>query len=256
MKLVTWNVNSVKARHERLLAWLDNHEPDVLCLQELKSVEENFPHLDVRSRGYHIAAYGQKTYNGVAILSREPLTEVSRGFGDAEEEDPQARLISGVIKGVQVICGYFPNGGEVGSDKYEYKLRWMRRLHTWISANADMSGQVALCGDYNVAPYDSDINRLEEWAGSSLCTEEVREALTQLHALGFTDVFHKYHPDGGIYSWWDYRQLGFPKNNGLRIDHIYASESLAIRSVNAYVDRDERKGKRPSDHAPVVVEFS
>jgi exodeoxyribonuclease-3 len=255
MKIVTWNVNSVKARHERLLSWLERHQPDVLCLQELKCVEEKFPALEVRALGYEFAAYGQKTYNGVAILSRTPISEVTRGFDDGVE-DPQARLITAQVQGVHIICGYFPNGGEVGSDKYIYKLAWMKRLNRWVQKHCDLTKDVAICGDYNIATLDSDVNRMHEWGDGSMCSPEGREALQELREMGFIDAFQKYHPEGGVYSWWDYRQLGFPKNNGLRIDHIYATESLATRSTDAYVDRDERKGKKPSDHAPVVVEFS
>ena len=255
MKIVTWNVNSTKARHERLLSWLERHNPDVLCLQELKCVEENFPALEVRGLGYHFAAYGQKTYNGVAIISRHPIDEVTRGFDDGVQ-DPQARLITGKVEGVHIINGYFPNGGEVGSDKYVYKLAWMQRLNQWVAKHCDLETDIAICGDYNVATLDADVNRMHEWGDTAMCSPEGRQALKDLRDMGFIDAFQKHHPEGGIFSWWDYRQLGFPKNNGLRIDHIYATPSLAARSQKAYVDRDERKGKRPSDHAPVVVEFA
>lgn len=256
MKLATWNVNSVRVREERLLRWLDAHEPDVLCLQELKVVDEKFPQLVVKEHGYYSLTHGQKTYNGVAILTKSEPKNVIVGFDDGDEEDAQARLISAEIDGVNIISAYFPNGSSVESDKYVYKKAWMKRLRALLDRRYSKEDSVALCGDFNVAPFDDDIAFLTKWAGSTLVTDEIRARLEDIRAFGLEDVFRKYHPDGAVYSWWDYRMLGFPKGNGLRIDHIYATASLAARSTGAYVDRDERKGKQPSDHAPVVVEFS
>lgn len=255
MRIATWNVNSIRARGERLQRWLERASPDILCLQELKVTEDAFPFELLRDSGYHAAAHCQKTYNGVAILAREPLADVTHGMDDGVD-DPQARLVAARVGGWHVISAYFPNGQHVGSDKYAYKLSWINRLHDWLTRRFDASSPVVLAGDFNVAPYDEDVARLDEWAGSVLCHEDARAALERIReGLGFVDVFRKHHPEGGIYSWWDYRQLGFAKGNGLRIDHVYATAPVAERSLEAHVDRDERKGKSPSDHAPVVVDF-
>ncbi|MEM7433974.1 MAG: exodeoxyribonuclease III [Myxococcota bacterium] len=256
MKVATWNVNSIRARRQHLIDWLDAFRPDVLCLQELKVVDDDFPIDAVRECGYGAETYGQKTYNGVAILSRTPLTNVIRGFDDGGEADPQARLIRGDLDGVTVISAYFPNGGEVGSDKYNYKLGWMSRLRAALSGRYDPSkDSVALCGDFNVAPNDDDIGRPQQWRQSVLACDEVREALDGLASFGLSDVFRAFHPEGGVFSWWDYRGRGFERGNGLRIDHVYATKPLAARTTGAVVDREERRKKSPSDHAPVIVEF-
>ncbi len=261
MKIASWNVNSVRARLERLLAWLRKVDPDVLCLQELKCTDEAFPHDAIShacrqagEAGYHAAVFGQKTYNGVAILSRSAPAEIELGMAD-DADDPQARLISALIDGFRVFSAYFPNGGEVGSEKWDYKLEWMRRLLEHFDHRASPSDRIVLCGDFNVAIDDSDVARPEQWAGSVLCHDDVRDALERLRDWGFVDVFRKHHPEGGIYSWWDYRMLGFPKNDGLRIDHVFATAGPASRCTSAEVDRDERKGKKPSDHAPIVATF-
>jgi exodeoxyribonuclease-3 len=255
MKVATWNVNSIRARRQHVIDWLDARQPDVLCLQELKVTVDDFPFDEVKECGYEAAVFGQKTYNGVAILSREPLSEVTEGIAD-EEDDPQARLISARVDGVTIISAYFPNGGEVGSDKYDYKLRWMKRLRTQLERRFDTaSDQVALCGDYNVAPFDDDIGRPKEWRSSVLANDTVREALDDVVSVGLEDVVRPFHPQGGVFSWWDYRGRGFERGNGLRIDHVYCTPSLAKRTVGAVVDRQERARKSPSDHAPVVVEF-
>ena len=255
MKLSTWNVNSVRAREERLLAFLDREEPDVLCLQELKVEDKSFPYELVESKGYHAEVLGQRTYNGVAILSREKPDAVSRGMGD-DADDPQARLIETTTNGVRVISAYFPNGKEVGSDKYAYKLEWMDRLLQRLQTTASPDEPLVLCGDFNVAPDERDVAMLERWADSVLYHHEAREALERIRAWGFTDVFRAHREEGGLYSWWDYRMLAFPKGNGLRIDHVFATEPMARRSTDARIDRNERKGPKPSDHVPVIVEFT
>lgn len=254
MRIATWNVNSVNARRERLLAWLARSRPDVACLQELKCEDALFPHDAVREAGYHAAVHGQRTYNGVAILSREPAAEVTTGLLDGVT-DPQARLIAATIAGVRIVCVYVPNGGEPGSEKLSYKLDWLARLEHYLRLRHDPAQPLALCGDLNVAPEARDVARPEEWAGTVLCLPNVRSALARIGEWGLTDCFRALHPEGGHYSWWDYRMLGFPKNNGLRIDHVLASAPLAARATSASIDRDERKGQRPSDHAPVLVEF-
>jgi exodeoxyribonuclease-3 len=256
MKVATWNVNSIRARQQHVIDWLYAAQPDVLCLQELKAPAADFPFAEVRECGYEAAVFGQKTYNGVAIVSRLPLTKVQEGFDD-DEDDPQARLISAEVEGVTVLSAYFPNGGEVGSDKYDYKLRWMERLRALLGRRFDAkTDQVALCGDFNVAPSDDDIGRPAEWRDSVLACDSVREALHAVASFGLDDVFRPFHPQGGVFSWWDYRGRGFERGNGLRIDHVFCTAKLARRTVGAAVDRQERARKSPSDHAPVVVEFA
>lgn len=256
MKVATWNVNSIRARRQHVLDWLDAAEPDVLCLQELKVTDAEFPYDEIQERGYEAAVFGQKTYNGVAILSRHPIENVVRGIDD-EHDDPQARLISGDVGGLTILSAYFPNGGEVGSDKFEYKLRWMSRLRALLGRRFDLeSDQVALCGDFNVAPFDDDIGRPAEWRSSVLACDPVRGALNEIASFGLHDLFRPFHPTGGVFSWWDYRGRGFERDNGLRIDHIYGTRKLAERTLGAIVDREERGRKSPSDHAPVMVELA
>lgn len=254
MKLVTWNVNSIRSRRDRLIAWLGEHQPDVVCLQELKCTDEQFPYEDVATAGYQAAVYGQKTYNGVAILARETPRDIRRGLND-DDPDDQARLMSAEVAGVRVISAYVPNGQTVGSEKFAYKLAWLARLRKMFDREFDPAQPVVLAGDFNVAVTDKDVADPDAWAETVLCTPEVREAMELVRQWGFVDVFAKFHPEGGIYSWWDYRQLAFPRNRGLRLDHVYATPAFAERCSAARVDREERKGEKPSDHAPVIVEW-
>jgi len=256
MKVATWNVNSIRARQQHVIDWLDAARPDVLCLQELKVTEKEFPFDELRDCGYEAAVFGQKTYNGVAIVSRLPFDDVHKGLDD-DEDDPQARLISAEIEGVTIMSAYFPNGGEGGSDKYDYKLRWMERLRAHLERRFDPDGlELALCGDFNVAPADDDIGRPDEWRESVLACDSVREALARVASFGLEDVVRPFHPPGGVFSWWDYRGRGFERGNGLRIDHVYCTPKLAARTIGAIVDRQERGRKSPSDHAPVIVELA
>lgn len=255
MRVVTWNVNSIKARRERALRLLERLSPDVLCLQELKVTDDAFDREAFEAAGYHAAVHGQKTYNGVAILARTPPEDVAVGLDDGVD-DPQARLIAATIDGLRVLSAYFPNGGEVGSDKFAYKLAWMRRLAAHLSDRFSPGDPVVLAGDFNVAVDETDVAFPDRWADSVLCHPDARAALERVRgALGLVDLFRAHHPEGGIYSWWDYRQLAFPKGDGLRIDHVYGTAALASGVTEAFVDRDERKGKQPSDHAPVVVDL-
>jgi exodeoxyribonuclease-3 len=254
VKLGTWNVNSVRARLERLLRWLDAHRPDVLCLQELKVSDEDFPFDEVRAAGYHAAVHGQRTYNGVAILSREEPLDVARGFDDGGSDDA-ARLIAARVAGVSVVCVYVPNGGELGSDKWSYKLDWLRRLRAWLERHHRADELLALCGDLNVAPEARDCSDPVAWEGTVLYHPEARAALRGVTDWGLVDAFRLKRPEPGLYSWWDYRMLAFPKNVGLRIDHVFVTRALGDRCTSAAIDRNERKGKQPSDHAPVMVEF-
>lgn len=254
MKIATWNVNSVKARKERLIAWLARHQPDVLCLQELKTQDAGFPHAEVNAAGYRAATHGQKTYNGVAILAKTEPADVQIGLGD-DVDDPEARCIAATVDGVRVMSLYVPNGQRPDSDKFVYKLAWLQRFEAYLQAQCRPDTPLAVCGDLNIAPDDLDAARPAEWNGTVLCVPQVREAFQRLLSWGLTDTLRLHHPEGGVYSWWDYRMLGFQKNNGLRIDHILATDALATRCRAATVDRDERKGVKPSDHAPVIAEF-
>jgi exodeoxyribonuclease-3 len=253
MRIATWNVNSIRARHDRLLAFLGRHAPDVLCLQELKVETDEIPLDEIRALGYQAAVHGQRTYNGVAILAKAPIEDVRTGMGDADE---QSRLIAGTVAGIRIVCAYFPNGGEKSSPKFAYKLEWMKRLRAHLSATYTPETPLALCGDFNVAPTDLDVKNPEAWRDSVLACAEARAALTDVRAFGLIDTLRKHRPEGGLYSWWDYRMLGFPKNDGLRIDHVDVTASLAARSTGVTIDREERKGKQPSDHAPVIADFS
>jgi exodeoxyribonuclease-3 len=253
--LATYNVNSIRARLERLLSWLSRERPDIVCLQEVKVTDEGFPRLELEAAGYQCAVHGQKTYNGVAILSRMSLVDVAAGMGDGVD-DPEARLISARAGGLRVVSAYVPNGQVVGSEQWEHKLAWLERLRRYLDRTARPDEPLVLCGDFNVAPEDRDVARPEEWAGTVLTHQDGRRALRALLGWGLTDAIRLRNPDGpGPYTWWDYQMLGFAKGNGLRIDHILVTRPLAERCTDAYVVREERKGKKPSDHAPVVAVF-
>ena len=259
MRLATWNVNSVRTRLRRLVAFLGRHQPDALCLQELKVQDGQFPFAEVRAAGYHAAIFGQKTYNGVAILSKEEPQDVVRGFGDGED-DPQARFIAATVGGVRVFSVYVPNGQEVGSPAYQYKLRWLGRLRTYLDTHHTAGEPIAIGGDYNVAPDDRDVHDPLAWKDQVLCTDAERAAFAHVCAFGLTDSLRHLLGDKPTpFTWWDYRNLGFPKNLGVRIDHFLVSAPLLGRCTEAVVDREERKTNKtdkedkPSDHAPVLV---
>lgn len=254
MKIATWNVNSIRARLDRLIAWLGRTAPDVVGLQELKVASEEFPFDAMRAAGYHAAVHGQRTYNGVAILSRSEPRDVVFGMS-GDPADDQARLVAATVDEVRVVSAYVPNGQLVGSDKWAYKLSWLARLGAWLEREHSPATPLVVCGDFNVAPEDRDVARPDEWRDTVLCHEEAREALRDVLGWGLVDTIRLHHPGPGPYSWWDYRQLAFPKGNGLRIDHIFATRPAAAYCIKAWVDRDERKGTLPSDHAPVIAEF-
>jgi exodeoxyribonuclease III len=254
MKLATWNVNSIRARMERVVPWLEEKRPDIVCMQELKA-EESQLELDAFSRlGYSTVFAAQKTYNGVAILSRAPASDVRIGLGDGVE-DPQARLIAATIDGVRVINVYAPNGQTVGSDKYEYKLQWMARLRRFLDGNCTTAAPMIICGDFNVAPENGDVHDPVAWSKETLFHVDARKSLEEVRSFGLVDLFRLHHHEPGYYSWWDYQMLSFPKNKGLRIDHIFATEPMARRCTGCIIDRDARKGQKPSDHAPVIATF-
>lgn len=254
VKIASWNVNSIGKRLARLTRWLDAERPDIVCLQETKTEDVRFPAQAIEAAGYHVVSCGQKAYNGVAILSRTPLQAVHRGLDIAPEESPlQARYISAETAGLTVASVYVPNGMAVGSDKYAYKLAWLARLRGLLQRDHRPEAALVLAGDFNVAPREVDVAFPERWARTVICHPEVREAFARLTAWGLVDVLAQQVPEGHIYSWWDYRMLGFAKGNGLRIDLLLATASLAARVRDAGVDRDERRGPQPSDHAPAWV---
>lgn len=254
MKLATWNVNSIRARNDRLFAWLAQAAPDVVCLQETKVEDSGFPFDALAAAGYHAVTLGQRSYNGVAILSREPATEVVRGFDDDQPADDQARVIAATVRGVRVVCVYCPNGQALGTDKFAYKLAWFERLRRYLDRR-DPQEALALLGDMNVAPEDRDVHDPAAWRGKIHCSEPERQALAHVVAWGMRDVFRDHHSEAGFYSWWDYRGVSLFKNLGLRIDHIFATPSLADRVTGCTIDREARKGANASDHAPVIAEI-
>jgi exodeoxyribonuclease-3 len=256
LKIATWNVNSIRAREARLTAFLAREQPDVLCLQELKVADDEFPHEAVTQAGYHAVTFGQKTYNGVALLAKRevPIENVARAFEDGED-DPQARVIAADILGIRVVSIYVPNGGDVGTEKWAYKQSWLSRLAAW-AGGLDLASRVAICGDINIAPEARDVAKPDRWKNSVLFHPEMTAAFNRLLSLGLVDTARIHHKDAGPFTWWDYRMLAFPKGDGLRIDHIFASAPLAGTCLEVRVDRDERKGEKPSDHAPLIAVFS
>ena len=256
MKIATWNVNSLKVRLTHLLQWLETNPVDVLCLQETKLTDDKFPVEAINAAGYQVVFSGQKTYNGVAILSRKPLSNVVKN--NPLFADEQQRILAATVDGVRIVCAYIPNGQAVDSDKYLYKLAWLAALREWLAGEmtAHAEGGLALLGDYNIAPEDRDVHDPVAWAGQVLCSDKERAALDGLLALGLTDSFRLFEQADKSFSWWDYRQLGYQKNKGLRIDHILLSANLAQRCTACAIDRVPRKWEQPSDHAPVIATLS
>ncbi|HEY0846701.1 MAG TPA: exodeoxyribonuclease III [Noviherbaspirillum sp.] len=251
MKLATWNVNSLKVRLPQVLQWLADNPVDVLCLQETKLTDDKFPVAEIEKAGYQVVFSGQKTYNGVAILSKYPMSEVVKN--NPRFEDEQQRIIAATIEGMRVVCAYFPNGQAVGSDKYQYKLKWIEALRDWLAAEIGTHESLALLGDYNIAPEDRDVHDPVAWQGQVLCSEPERAEFQHLVDLGLKDAFRLFEQPEKIYSWWDYRMMAFRRNMGLRIDHILLSQPLAARCSACLVDKAPRKWEQPSDHAPVVA---
>ena len=251
MKIATWNVNSLKVRLPHLLQWLEANPVDVLCLQETKLTDDKFPLAEINAAGYQVAFSGQKTYNGVAILSKLPISDVVRN--NPRFEDEQQRILAATIDGVRFVCAYVPNGQTVDSDKYVYKLAWLASLREWLAEEMRTHANLAILGDYNIAPEDRDVHDPAAWAGQVLCSDKERAALTALIELGLTDSFRLFEQADKSFSWWDYRQLGYQKNKGLRIDHILLSAPLAKRCSACAIDRVPRKWEQPSDHAPVIA---
>jgi len=264
MRIVSWNINSLRKRQDRLFEWLENTKPDIVCLQETKCTDEQFPALTLQLAGYDSAYHGEKSYNGVAILSKTKLTEVRASLCD-EVVDPQARVISATIGSLRVYSVYAPNGQAVGSAPYKYKLEWYARLRDCLAKEKDRGlangrvrpdGGLVVCGDFNVAPEDVDVHDPQLWRGAIMCSDDERTVFQQLCEIGLRDTLRLHPHEPGVFTWWDYRMLAFPKNRGLRIDAVLASEALAKKCTASGVDREMRKGKDPSDHAPIWADFN
>lgn len=255
MKIATWNVNSLKTRLDHLLQWLDATAPDVVALQELKCVEEKFPFLEIEAAGYKAEMVGQKTYNGVALLSKAPI-EITQRRLPGEDEDEQARYIEGIVDDVRIGCIYLPNGNPAPGEKYDYKIRWMRRLYAHARDLLKTEDAFVLCGDYNVIPEPEDVHDPKQWTKDALFLPESRNALRHIVNLGLTDAFRALNPGGGQFSWWDYRAGSWDRDEGCRIDHLLLSPQAADRLVASGIDKTPRGWQKPSDHTPVWCELS
>jgi len=254
LKLATWNVNSLNVRLPRLLDWLAANQPDIIGLQETKLEDTRFPALEITAAGYRAIFYGQKTYNGVAILSRQAALDIRPDM--PEFPDYHKRVLAATIGDIRVVCFYVPNGQTLASEKYQYKLRWLAAATAYIRHELESYPRLAVVGDMNIAPEDRDVHDPALWQGQVLCSDAERAAFRAWLALGFSDAFRLFDQPEKTFSWWDYRQLAFPKNNGLRIDHILLSPALAAACTSCRIDRQARKGEKPSDHAPVVAELA
>jgi exodeoxyribonuclease-3 len=252
MKIVSWNINSLRKRQDRLFDWLEAIKPDIVCLQETKCPDDQFPALALQAVGYRSAYHGEKSYNGVAILAKREPRDVRPSLCD-EVVDPQARVIAATIGDVRVFSIYAPNGQAIGSPAYEYKLHWYRRLRDCVANEKSLD--VIVCGDFNVAPEDIDVYDPDLWRGAIMASESERAAFRELCKIGLCDTLRIHHKEGELYTWWDYQMRAFEKNRGLRIDAVLASEKLATECIAAGIDREMRKGKEPSDHAPIWAEF-
>ena len=253
MKIATWNVNSLKVRLPHVKEWLATHQPDTLVLQEIKQTTDAFPADEFAEAGYRSIASGQKTYNGVAVLARSEPKEPATDFPGFE--DPQRRILASTIDGVRVINLYVPNGSEVGSEKYDYKLAWLEALRGFLESELGAHERVVVLGDFNVAPKDEDVYDAEKWGDAILCSPAERAALGKLLDLGLTDVYRQFDQPEKDFSWWDYRRAGFQRNAGLRIDLILTSDAMTRSCRASYIDKEPRAWERPSDHAPVIAEF-
>jgi exodeoxyribonuclease-3 len=251
MKLATWNVNSLNVRLPHVLKWLGENPVDVLCIQETKLTDDKFPQKEIEEAGYQVVFSGQKTYNGVAILSKLPMTDVVKN--NPKYPDEQQRILAATIDGVRVVCAYVPNGQALDSDKYTYKLGWLQSFRDWLAEELARNEHLAVLGDYNIAPEDRDVHDPAAWEGMVHVSPKERAALQELLGIGLADSFRLFEQPEKSFSWWDYRMLGFQKNKGLRIDHVLLSASLVKRCSACVVDRSPRKWAQPSDHAPVIA---
>lgn len=255
MKIASWNVNSLKVRLPQVLDWIEEAKPDLLGLQETKLMDENFPHEEIKAAGYQVIFSGQKTYNGVAVLSKLKPAAADIITDIPGLEDPQRRVLAATYGDLRFINLYVPNGSEVGSDKYEYKLDWLKKLNSWLKKELKTYPKLVVVGDFNIAPEDADVHDPVAWEGSVLCSEPERKAFQGLLKLGLHDSFRLFEQDEKIFSWWDYRAAAFRRNMGLRIDHILCSNVLKEACTSSLVDKEPRRWERPSDHAPAVAEF-
>ena len=253
MKVVSWNVNSLKVRLDHVLQWSKEHQPDVLAIQETKLTDENFPESAIKGAGFHVVYSGQPTYNGVAIISSSPATDVVTDIDGLD--DPQRRILAATVDGVRIINLYVVNGSEPESEKYQYKMHWLTQVTIFISEQMDQYDHVVVLGDFNIAPDDRDVYDANYWQGKILCTDKERQKLDDILDLGFDDSFRLLHDGAGHYSWWDYRMAGFQRNLGLRIDMILVNEPMSEMLTSAYIDKQPRAWERPSDHTPVIAEF-
>ena len=253
MKLASWNVNSLKVRLPQVLQWLETEQPDVLGLQETKLTDDNVPTGAIRKAGYHIVHSGQKTYNGVAVLAKSEPRDVVTDLPGLD--DPQRRVLAVTVDNLRFINLYVPNGSEVGSEKYAYKLEWLDKLYTWLADEVAAHERLVVVGDFNIAPADADVHDPEEWRGKVLFSEPEHAALARIESLGLRDTFRLFSQEGGVFSWWDYRMNNFRRNRGLRIDLILASPAMQEACTASRVDIEPRRWERPSDHAPVVATF-
>lgn len=262
MQVATWNVNSIRTRLTHITNWLQSNPVDVLCLQETKVIDKDFPKTLFEELGYYIYISGQKAYNGVALFSRTPLDDVSLGFtpilGEIKGEkfDVQKRVITGVVNNVRIINLYVPNGSEIGSEKYEFKLLWLEVLQDYLQTLREQTSlEFCVCGDFNIALEDKDIYDPKGKENHIMSSPAERQALQNVLSIGLKDAFRKFTTEGGHYSWWDYRSAGFPRNRGWRIDHLYLTPKLYEKAISCKIDIEPRKLEKPSDHTPVIVEF-
>lgn len=253
LKLASWNVNSLKIRLDQVLAWLDATQTDILALQETKLIDEQFPAQCFSERGFEVVYSGQKSYNGVAIISRYPMTEIARDIPGLD--DPQRRILAVTVAGMRLINLYIPNGSMVDSEKYHYKLSWLAKVKLYIEQQLALHPKLAVVGDFNIAPEDRDVHDPAEWVGSVLVSPLERQAFFEMINLGLTDSFRLFEQEEKLFSWWDYRAAGFRRNRGLRIDHLLLSNELTACCLRSTIDKEPRKHERPSDHAPVMVEL-
>jgi len=253
MKIATWNVNSLKVRLPQVLDWLATSQADILCLQETKTTDENFPAGEIAAAGYHVVFSGQKTYNGVAIISKEAASDVITDVSGLD--DPQRRILGATVGDIRILNLYVVNGQEVGSEKYAHKLHWLDKVTDHISAQLQQFERLVVLGDFNIAPDDRDVYDPEAWHERILCSTPEREALQKIQGLGFADTFRLFKQEEKSYSWWDYRAAGFRRNRGLRIDLVLASKALADSCRACSIDKEPRRLERPSDHTPVMAEF-
>ncbi|MCY3653650.1 MAG: exodeoxyribonuclease III [Synechococcus sp. SB0662_bin_45] len=262
MRIATWNVNSLRARLGQVVNWLETHQPDVLCLQETKVADDLFPHGPLNAVGYSAATSGQKAYNGVALISREPLDDVRIGFDGLLEEDGEAvilsgqkRVISGRLGSLRILNVYVPNGASVGSRSYSYKLAWLECLGRYVAVQLEQGEPLCMAGDFNIAPEDRDLHDPQQFKGRIMASTQEREALQVVLGQDLKDVFRRFHPEGGHWSWWDYRGGSWRRNRGWRLDHVYLTQDLHDTARDCWIDRQQRGLPRPSDHAPVAVEL-